>query len=117
MYLTNALQIQSNNVSGNKSRRHNVPSTTQGGNNNSSWLPNDVWRKMTDEKRTAHKAKYKKSKASKRDREVQSTNTEVNGNTEVDTETASNTENSSQLNLRFDRVLRIRLDCVDACRA
>mmetsp|Transcript_86102 Transcript_86102/g.174827 ORF Transcript_86102/g.174827 Transcript_86102/m.174827 type:complete len:87 (+) Transcript_86102:273-533(+) len=81
MYLNNALQIKSNNNSGNKNRSRNVSSTNQGGNSNrnsgksnsrssgkgnTNYIPCDKWLKMTDEEKAAQKAKYSKSKASKR---------------------------------------------------
>ena len=108
MYLTNALQIQSNNTSGSKSRRRNVSSASQGGNrnngksgksnsnssgkgrSNSNYIPREQWLKLTDEERDAHKAKVAKAKAAKRNREVQAA-----AKSKVDEETESNTEKNA----------------------
>ncbi len=108
MYLTNALQIQSNNTSGSKSRRQNVSSASQGGNrsngksgksnsnssgkgrSNSNYIPREQWLKLTDEERDAHKAKVAKAKAAKRNREVQAA-----AKSKVDEETESNTEKNA----------------------
>ena len=104
MYLTNTLQIKSNNNSGNKNRRRNMSSTNQGGNSNrnsgksnsrssgkgnTNYIPRDKWVKMTDDEKAAHKEKYLKSKASKRNREVQA------AKSQVDEETATNTETNA----------------------
>ena len=115
MYLTNALQIKSNNDTGNKNRRRNVSSTNQGGNsgnsgksgksgrsnsnssgkgrNNNNYIPRvprDEWLKLSDEEKAAHKAKIAKAKASKRNREVQAA-----AKSKVDEETESNTEKNA----------------------
>ena len=98
MYLTNALQIQSNNnTAGNKSRRRSVSSTTQGGDNDTQYLPPDVWKKMTRDERSAHIAKNRKARATKRNREVQAANTENNTDnaTDAETGTTSNTESNA----------------------
>ena len=65
--------------------------------NDTQYLPPDVWKKMTRDERSAHIAKSRKARATKRNREVQAANTENNTDnaTDAETGTTSNTESNA----------------------